>query len=220
MIDAHIAFLQVESPYFHEFLCFLNSAVERVLPNSSTTIRAWIEKMYSSQRAQLSRLLHRTPGAINFSFDAWSSPNNLPLLGIVAHWIDEAGAKHNALLGLRTIEGEHTGENMASEVWKIIDNFEIAQKVGYFVLDNATNNCTALRSLQTKLQEGGLSLFNASERRLRCMGHILNLVVKKILFGTAVDMDVGADAVDRAAEATEIEKEVFKIHLSRMWSTR
>jgi hypothetical protein len=43
----------------------------------------------------------------------------------------------------------------------------------------------------------------------RFTGHIINLIVKKILFGTAVDVDVGADAVDGAAKATEIDKAVF-----------
>jgi hypothetical protein len=58
----------------------------------------------------------------------------------------------------------------------------------------------------------GLPAFQAIERRLRCMGHIINLIVKKILFGTAVDVNIGADAVDGNAEATEIDKEVFIAH--------
>jgi hypothetical protein len=164
MITADIAFLQIENPYFRRFLCFLNSAVEQVLPKSSTTIRTWIEAMYDAQRAQVALLLHRSPHLINFSFDAWSSPNNLPLLGVVVHWIDGAGQKRNALIGLHTIEGEHSGENMASEVWKIIEELEITHKVGYFVLDNATTNCTALRCLQIELQTAGLSFFRAGER--------------------------------------------------------
>jgi hypothetical protein len=45
MIAAHIAFLQNENTYFRRFLCFLNSAVEQVLPESSTTIRTWIEAL-------------------------------------------------------------------------------------------------------------------------------------------------------------------------------
>jgi hypothetical protein len=211
MIAAHIAFLQIENPHFRRFLCFLNSAVERVLPASSNTIRAWIDKMYDVQRAEISRLLHQSPHLIHFSFDAWSSPNNLPLLGVVVHWIDEEGQKHNALVGLRTIEGEHSGENMAGEVWKIIKELGITHKVGYFVLDNATTNCTTLRSLQVDLHAAGLSQFKATDRRLRCMGHIINLIVKKILFGTAVDVEIGEDAVDRAAEADEINKEKQRI---------
>jgi hypothetical protein len=85
---------------------------------------------------------------INFSFYAWSSPNNLLLLGVVVPWIDEVGQKHNALVGLRTIEGEHLGENMAGEVWKTIEDLWIAHKIGYF---------TALRSLQTNLQAPRIS---------------------------------------------------------------
>jgi hypothetical protein len=207
MIATHIAFHQIESPYFRRFLCFLNSAVEHVLPAPSTTSRSWIDSMYEAQRAEISQMLHRCSHLINFSFDTWSAPNNLPLLGVVVHWIDEEGQKHNALVGPRTIKGEHSGQNMAGEVWKIIEDLGIVHQLGYFVLDNATTKCTALRSHQVDLHAAGLSQFKATDRCLRCKGHIINLN----LCGTAVDVEIGEDAGDRAAEEDKINKEKQRI---------
>ena len=52
-----------------------------------------------------------------------------------------------------------------------------AKNLGYFVLDNATNNDTTLVQLGKDLG------FDPKEKRLRCIGHILNLIAQEYLFG-------------------------------------
>jgi hypothetical protein len=52
--------------------------------------------------------------------------------------------------------------------------------LGYFVLDNAPNNNTTLVELRKVMG------FDPKEKRLRCMGHILNLIAKAYLFGQDV----------------------------------
>lgn len=49
--------------------------------------------------------------------------------------------------------------------------------LGYFVLDNATNNDTTLREL------GRIMDFDPISKRLRCMGHIINLIAESYIFG-------------------------------------
>ena len=53
----------------------------------------------------------------------------------------------------------------------------ILSNLGYFVLDNAPNNDTTLIELAKYIH------FEPKERRLRYMGHILNLIAKAYLFG-------------------------------------
>ncbi len=48
--------------------------------------------------------------------------------------------------------------------------------LGYFVLDNATNNDTILIELTKSID------FDSLKRRLRYMGYILNLIAKQYLF--------------------------------------
>jgi hypothetical protein len=48
-------------------------------------------------------------------------------------------------------------------------------KVSAYQMDNATNNDTALKELDSAA---------APQTRLRCLGHIINLVVKALLFRT------------------------------------
>ncbi|KAG9377449.1 hypothetical protein A1F94_011852, partial [Pyrenophora tritici-repentis] len=72
----------------------------------------------------------------------------------------------------------HTGEAMAEVVMAIFKQFEITVgKLGYFVLDNAHNNNTTINTLA--LQMG----FSATERRLRCGPHTLNLIGQMLLWG-------------------------------------
>jgi hypothetical protein len=52
-----------------------------------------------------------------------------------------------------------------------------SDNLGYFVLDNAPNNDTTLVELAKILK------FDPKHKRLRCMGHILNLVAESYLFG-------------------------------------
>ena len=79
------------------------------------------------------------------------------------------------------IEGRHSGENLADRVSEIIHEYNIEGRIGYFVTDNAESNDTCLDHLGIELG------FNKQHRRLRCCGHIINLVARSILFGTDAD---------------------------------
>jgi hypothetical protein len=83
----------------------------------------------------------------------------------------------------------HTGENIAAEMLEIIRSFNIEDKVGYFTLDNAGNNDTAMEIIGRELG------FNHEHRRVRCIGHIINLVVKDLLFGK--DAEAFEESVER-----------------------
>lgn len=64
--------------------------------------------------------------------------------------------------------------------------FGICEKIGYFIGDNASINDTTIQSINRRLQEDGFHGFQWEERRLRCWGHIMNLVVKALMFGPKV----------------------------------
>ena len=49
--------------------------------------------------------------------------------------------------------------------------------LGYFVLDNALNNDTTLVELSKSMG------FDPKAKRLRCMGHVLNLIAEAYLYG-------------------------------------
>ena len=100
------------------------------------------------------------------------------MLGVVAHWIDANRELKTGLLALKIVEG-HYGVDMAAVIEEIVTTYGIRDKVGAFQMDNATNNDTALDALALTIPR-----VDRKQSRLRCFGHIINLVVKALLFGT------------------------------------
>jgi hypothetical protein len=91
---------------------------------------------------------------------------------------------------MEQLSGVHSGERIASCIESTLRKFGItASKLGYFVLDNAYNNDTAIKTLGSKYG------FVASHRCLRCSAHTINLVSQAVLFSSNKD-DFDNDAVN------------------------
>jgi hypothetical protein len=99
------------------------------------------------------------------------------------------------VLGLRNTLSSHTGANMADHLLSVIQYFGISSQIAYFIADNASNNDAALKVLSTYLPSIQL---DPVKQRLRCTGHIYNLVSKAILYG--VDSDCLEDASQAASQ--------------------
>ena len=104
------------------------------------------------------------------------------------------------LLGIKHIQGSHTGNNLACYLTKLIKDYQIKDNLGYFMLDNAKNMNTTVKSLCTSPGPQ----FKPKERRLQCIGHIINLVAKAFLFD-ADDQHYEIDD-DSSLEPEDIEK--------------
>jgi len=53
-------------------------------------------------------------------------------------------------------------------------------KLGYFIADNDGRNDTCIRAI---LKKHRLDIKDPNSRRVRCLGHIINLAAKAFLFG-------------------------------------
>ena len=134
-------------------------------------------------REQIKNLFTVARSRIHISADLWTSPNNYALLGIVAHWWDA-----NALIALPKLYGAHNGANIGKAIIDTLDLYDITEKLGYFMLDNATSNDKAVEAITKELRHHGVTrTITAKEAQLHCSGHIINLVVKSLFFGTNVE---------------------------------
>lgn len=77
----------------------------------------------------------------------------------------------------------HTGKNVADQVFQIIQHFEIENRIGYAVLDNSLANNIAMDHLKDLL---GWGYQAGRARRGRCIGHTLNLSAKQLLFPSSI----------------------------------
>jgi len=151
---------------FYDLLYAIRPEAADLLPASSTTVRSWIVSSYETEKSQIVKSLHSSQSRIHFSLDIWTSPNHLSLLAILAHYTDQSGKLNRALLGLRELEGLHTGENQCRTFLEVIGEYGIQRQTGYLMMDNASNNDTFMDHLEAAQVEAGYR-FNAIERRLR-----------------------------------------------------
>jgi hypothetical protein len=70
--------------------------------------------------------------------------------------------------------------NIASNIFTVLAKYSITHRMGLFCADNADNNDTTVEELQKLIP--GLD----STSRLRCVGHIINLICKALILGQGV----------------------------------
>jgi hypothetical protein len=171
-----ITFSQAASERFRDLLLHSGPDIEALLPKANT-VRAWIMRAFQERRADVKLSLQQARSRIALSFDVWTAPNDLTLLGVVGHWIDQNKRLQRALLSLPAIEGHYGEGDLAPALSRVIDHYEIGHKLSAFQMDNADNNDTCLRALAENYP------IDEAEQRMRCFGHVVNLVVKALLFG-------------------------------------
>jgi hypothetical protein len=89
IVLCHLAISLVESTVFIEFLTVLYPSLgqSKLLPGKDT-MRTWIIDAFEARKKRMRTMLQKSKSKIHFSFDLWTSPNHLALLGIVAHFVD------------------------------------------------------------------------------------------------------------------------------------
>jgi len=184
IVMMNIALVCVESPYFRELLLHCHSGLEPYLVKSADTVREWIMKEFKKQKLEIKKELAGARSRIHISSDLWTSPNSLALVGVVAHYLDKDLVNKSTLIGMRRVKGAHTGENIAEVMIPVLEEMGIVSRLGYFIGDNAGPNDTCWRAICRKLRP---DIKEPDSRRVRCLGHILNLAAKAFLFGKDAD---------------------------------
>jgi hypothetical protein len=155
--------------------------------------------MYQHFEPMIIAEISNAKSRIHVSFDGWGSKHEkISVLGVVVHFINQSYVNVTRLIALPELPNHSkTGVCMYIylfyNIFRFINVLLIAQasvllpalkhygigndNLGHFVLDNATNNDTTLIELAKSLD------FDPLERRLRCIGHILNLIAEQYLFG-------------------------------------
>lgn len=189
----HVPFRKVESDVFRDLLLFCNPLLAAELP-SARTISRWINSAFISFQGVVTELLATALGLVHFSFDMWTSGNSLALLGVVVHFIDTKGKVWQFLLGLPHHHDSHSGHNLAETFVSIACQYNLQDRIGYFTTDNASNNDTCMEFLGAEFG------FDHISRRVRCAGHILNLVAKAIMIGGGSNNEPDMDVFEQQLE--------------------
>ncbi|WVZ90905.1 hypothetical protein U9M48_037159 [Paspalum notatum var. saurae] len=99
-----------------------------------TTVRDMI-KLYNDRKVNLIDALKTDVSSVCLTSDIWAAKANKDYL-------------KKRLLGLRLIDGKHSGVNIANLVTTVIDDYALTDKVFAITLDNASSNNTAMKYLR------------------------------------------------------------------------
>jgi hypothetical protein len=141
----------VELPEFRDFLYYLNTDIDSWLPKTHHTVKVWLMRQYEAEKIKIISRINAARTQIHLTLDLWTSPNNLPILGVVAHYISSEKKLEKTTLALRQLTGAYTGSNIAKLLLEVITEFDFALNLGYFQVDNAPNNDTCCTELSLSI---------------------------------------------------------------------
>jgi hypothetical protein len=218
IVQTNQSFRVAENETFRNMLDYLNPIISATNAHlSHDAIRRRVIEEYHFFRLHIIKTLHQSPSAIHIAFDGWTSRNRHPLFGIVAFFLDRNFRPQKIVLGLPNLTDRHTGENIAESVQNILETFELRRdKIGYFTLDNASNNDAAMERLAH-----GFQWACPMARRIRCFGHVVHLVARAMLLGKDDTSSVIEDDIDTEAHDAWLKRgPVGKLHNLMVWINR
>jgi hypothetical protein len=183
LLDNNLPMELLARPSFREMINFANPEAEAALWVSPRSVATYAMRLFRCLQPQVVQVLSTAVSRIHVSFDGWTTKGGKRgFFGIVAHFADASGVIQDLPIDLPQLTGAHTGDAIAAVISKTLKAYGItSEKLGYFVLDNAANNDTAIAALALEYN------FNPIYRRLRCGPHTLNLVGQAIIFGADVE---------------------------------
>ncbi|KAK8013477.1 hypothetical protein PG991_009070 [Apiospora marii] len=168
----------VEQPELRAIFEYLNPQVSiQEAHLTRPSIKSLIVTQYSKHRSRVIDALKDAPGRIHLVFDGWRSGNRKIVIGLTCVFPHQDYQPRKVTLGISEMPGRHQGEDVARVVSDLVTQFDIGEKIGACVTDNASSNDTEMHHLGETFDWGGWTG--------RCFGHILNLAAKLLLHGNA-----------------------------------
>jgi hypothetical protein len=167
-VAENLAFNKAQSEPFRQFVMSLNGRFKLPSPNK---LKEELTTTYNQRREQLKAHFNNHQHRVSLTFDGWTSPNGLSIIGITAHFLSSKWEYNNVLLSFAHLESNHTGARLAREIERVCVEFGLEDKIYSITSDNASANDAA----SEELVRGNVLSWNP-DNRIRCFAHVVNLV--------------------------------------------
>jgi hypothetical protein len=138
-----------------------------------TFFKNFIKKDYDEKRVKFKEYLKKIDNKVSITFDLWTSPSNIPFLGIKIHYISKDWILHSETLDFVKFEYPHTAETISKSIQELLKEFDLLKKLLGITTDNASNMINFY-----ELFYNDVKLINGSVIRFGCGSHIINLAVQ------------------------------------------
>jgi hypothetical protein len=65
-------------------------------------------------------------------------------MGVVVYYINNIFKNRTIMIALKRLYEAYSGENMGSLLIEIINDFDLKERLGYFIIDNVSSNDTCV----------------------------------------------------------------------------
>ncbi|XP_050238288.1 zinc finger BED domain-containing protein RICESLEEPER 2-like [Mercurialis annua] len=167
-----LPFRFVEGPGFRRLM---NIACPRFVIPSRWTMNRDCYQLYLNERLKLKTFLKNESQRVCITTDTWTSIQRVNYMCVTCHWIDNQWKLHKRILSLVHVCG-HKGDYIS----KTLENCLLAwglKNVFTITMDNAGNNNTAIAAFKKKMLLWGTNVSKCQYMHMRCIAHVINLVV-------------------------------------------
>ena len=182
IINSNLIFEQTINENFRIFIQYLNVSINAMFFNSNNTIKTLIQILFRESRVRIRYILNHTIFDIYIIYDVWNFSNRLNMLIVVIYFVNEKMQQKILLFFLSKFQIFYTKKNMIQIVLNTFDVYEIRNNLSYFVMNNAKNNDIMMKIISKVLLTKHDIEYDVVEHRLRCIDHIINLIVQTYLF--------------------------------------
>jgi hypothetical protein len=132
-------------------------------------------KLYEKEKFNLKAFFRGK--IICITIDIWTSLQNLNYMVVTASFIDSDWIMHKKIIKFNLISS-HKGENIGRMLENTLIEWEI-ESVFSITADNATVNDVAIYYMRRKFKDKRATILEGEFLHMRCVPHILNLVVNE-----------------------------------------
>ena len=137
------------------------------IPNRHTISKTLISAAYEKCVNEVKETISNELVTACLTTDCWTSRDNKSYIAITVHFIDNNFNLKSILLSCHSFIENYTSENLAEQINKTLNAWNLKSKIVFSVSDNAYNIQNALAQLKFK--------------HFGCFAHTLNLVVQSAL---------------------------------------
>ena len=83
----------------------------------------------------------------------------------------------------------HSSDDQFAILLPVLKDYRIVQKLGAIIADNASANNVLCRLIETHWERELSLVWKAAEWQIRCIGHIINLVIQAFLFANIIKLE-------------------------------
>ncbi|PHT30210.1 hypothetical protein CQW23_30195 [Capsicum baccatum] len=158
------------------FKKFMSKAQPLFWIPSRRTITRDCYDVYGELRLSLKKYFRGMQPRICLTTDTWTSVQKLNYMCLTAHFIDRDWVLHKRILNFCPITS-HKGEHLAECISNCLLDWNLVS-VFTATVDNASSNNIAVPALSKKLDMWGTNVMDGKHLHVRCMTHILNLIMQ------------------------------------------